>query len=202
MARFAVRQPLRYAYSAIAEPSSWATLPKLNASLPALPKRFGPIWSVPMHGAIVSLPALSDSWTTGVAKSTSHVVKTMCAPWPSRLAAHDLALAGLLLFVSQVTSLNGRPRTPPLALIWPMRIFAAASAGLSNGAMFPLLSNAQPITIGDAAFVAEPPSPVPATATTSADIASSAPRAPHRFLAVILASLWIPGLMPNSLPSP
>ena len=58
MARLAVRQPFRYAYSAIAEPSSWATLPKLNASLPALPKRFGPIWSVPMHGAIVSLPGL------------------------------------------------------------------------------------------------------------------------------------------------
>ena len=34
-----------------------------------------------------------------------------------------------------------------------MRTFAAASAGPSNGAMFPLLSNAQPITIGDAAFV-------------------------------------------------
>ena len=62
MARFAVRQPFRYAYSAIAEPSSWATLPKLNASLPFAPKRFGPIWSVPMHGAIVSLPRLIDSW--------------------------------------------------------------------------------------------------------------------------------------------
>ena len=92
-------------------------------------------------------------------------MKMMCAPLPSRLAAHDFALAGLLLFVSQVSILSGRPLTPPLALIWPMRIFAAASAGLSNGAMFPLLSNAQPITIGDAAFVAEPPSPVPATAT-------------------------------------
>jgi hypothetical protein len=124
------------------------------------------------------------------------------APLPSRLAAHDFALAGLLLLVSQVSILNGRPRTPPLALIWPIRTFAAARAGPSNGAIWPLLSNAQPITIGDAAFVAEPPMPVPAAATASADTASSAPKTPHRFRAVILASLWIPGLDPNSPPSP
>ena len=123
----------------------------------------------------------------------------MCAPFPSSCAAHDFAFAGLLLFVSQVSSFSGRPMTPPFALIWPMRTFAAASAGPSNGAMFPLLSNAQPITIGDAAFVAEPPSPVPATATASAVTASSAPKAPHRFRAVIPASLWIPG---SCLPSP
>ena len=43
--------------------------------------------------------------------------------------------------------------TPPLALIRLTRTFAAASAGPSNGAMFPLLSNAQPITIGACAFV-------------------------------------------------
>ena len=89
--------------------------------------------------------------------------------------------------------------TPPLALIWPTRTFAAASAGPSNGAMFPLLSNAQPITIGACAFVCEPPSPVPTVATTSADTASSAAKAPHRFLAVIPASLRIPG---SCLPSP
>ena len=39
----AVRQPLAHAYCAIAEPSSCATLPKLKASLPFGPKRFGPI---------------------------------------------------------------------------------------------------------------------------------------------------------------
>ena len=72
----------------------------------------------------------------------------MFAPLPSRLAAHDFAFAGLLLFVSQVSIRSGRPMTPPFALIWLTRIFAAASAGPSNGAMFPLLSNAQPITIG------------------------------------------------------
>src|SRR5688572_24440052 len=134
-----------------------------------------------MHGATVSLPRLIDSVTTGVAKSTSQVTNMTCAPLPSRLAAQDFAFAGLLLFVSHVSILSGRPTTPPLALIWATRIFAAASAGPSNGAMFPLLSNAQPITIGAAAFVVEPPRLVPATPTTSADTASSAPKAPHRF---------------------
>ena len=35
-------------------PSAWAGLPKVNASLPAEPKRDGPISSVPMHGETVS----------------------------------------------------------------------------------------------------------------------------------------------------
>src|SRR5674476_434877 len=38
----AVRQPLFQANWAIADPSSWATLPKLKATLPSGPKRFGP----------------------------------------------------------------------------------------------------------------------------------------------------------------
>ena len=75
-----MRQPRPHAYCAIAEPSSCATLPKLNASLPFAPKRFGPIWSVPMHGATASTPRLIASCTTGAAKSTSHVVKMMFAP--------------------------------------------------------------------------------------------------------------------------
>ena len=168
-------------------------MPKLKASLPAEPNRFGPIWSVPMHVDRVSLPRLIDSCTTGVARSTSQVVKMTFAPFPSRLAAHDFALAALLLFVSQVSILSGRPLTPPFAFTWLTRILAAASAGLSNGAMFPLLSNAQPITIGACAFVFDAPTPAPTAATASASTASSAPKAPHRFPAVILASLWIPG---------
>jgi hypothetical protein len=147
--RFAVLQPRRYEYSAIAEPSSWATLPKLNASRPLAPNRFGPIWSVPMHGAIVSSPRLIDSCTTGVAKSTSQVVKMMCAPCPRSLRAHDFARVGLLRWVSQVMMRSGRPRTPPLALIWRTRTFAAASAGPSKGAISPFVSCAHPITIAD-----------------------------------------------------
>ena len=63
----ALRQPFFHANSAIAEPSSCATLPKLKASLPFAPKRFGPIWSVPMHGATARTPRLIVSCTTGAA---------------------------------------------------------------------------------------------------------------------------------------
>ncbi len=114
VASAAVLQPLAQAYCAIAEPSSWATLPNENASWPFGPKRFGPIWSVPMHGATVSLPALIAFWTTGAAKSTSQVVKMTSAPWPISFAAHAFAIAGLLPCVSQVMILSGRPLTPPL----------------------------------------------------------------------------------------
>ena len=43
MAVDAVFHPCFHASSAIADPSSCATLPKLKASLPFAPKRFGPI---------------------------------------------------------------------------------------------------------------------------------------------------------------
>ena len=60
-------QPRLIAYSAIAEPSSCAALPNEKASLPAEPKRVGPIWSVPVHGATVSSFAFRNSCTAGVA---------------------------------------------------------------------------------------------------------------------------------------
>ena len=139
----------------MAEPSSCATFPKLNASFPFAPNRFGPIWSVPMHGATARTPRLIASWTTGVAKSTSHVVKMMFAPAPSRLAAQALAFAGSLFWVSQVLIWSCRPpKAPPLALICATRIFAAARAGSSKGAIWPFWSNAQPITIGFTAVAA------------------------------------------------
>jgi hypothetical protein len=98
----AERQPRLYAYSAIAEPSSCATFPKLKASLPFAPNRFGPIWSVPMQGAIVSRPLLIPSCTTGAARSTSQVVKMMFAPPLISLSAHAFETAGLSPCVSQV----------------------------------------------------------------------------------------------------
>ena len=116
VASAALRQPFAHAYSAIAEPSSWATLPNVNARRPFGPKRFGPIWSVPMHGATASTPRLIASWTTGAARSTSQVVKMMSAPWPRSFAAHAFAIAGLLPWVSHVMIFIGRPRTPPAAL--------------------------------------------------------------------------------------
>jgi hypothetical protein len=120
----------------MAEPSSCATFPKLNASLPSVPKRFGPIWSVPMQVETASLPRLIASCTTGVAKSTSQVVKMMFAPPSSSSSAHDFALVGLLFCVSQVLIWNV---TVPflIPLMCAASIFAAARAGLSKGAIWP-----------------------------------------------------------------
>jgi hypothetical protein len=140
VASAAVRQPLLHAYCAIAEPSSWATFPKLKASLPFAPKRFGPIWSVPMQEATVRTPRLIAAWTTGAASSTSQVVKMTFAFCPSRRSAHAFATSALFCCVSQVRSRIGWPLTPPFALSWVTRSFAAARAGLSNGAIAPLLS--------------------------------------------------------------
>ena len=139
VASAASRQPRRHAYSAIAEPSSCATFPNENASRPLAPKRFGPIWSVPMHGATVSFPALIDSCTTGAARSTSQVVIITSAPWPSSLAAQAFAVAGLLPCVLQVMS---RMLTPAPLFTWRIRSRAVASAGPSKGAMAPVESYA------------------------------------------------------------
>ena len=129
-----------YAHSPIAAPSSWATLPKLNASAPFDPKRFGPIWSVPMHGATASMPWLMNSCVAGAANSTSQVTMPIAAPLPMRFAAQAFDLAGFEFWVSQVMILSGLPPTPPLALIFEISSLAAASAGPSNGAMFPFRS--------------------------------------------------------------
>src|SRR5882757_8265184 len=72
----------------------------------------------------------------------------MSTLWPTSFAPHDFATSALLPCVSQVTILSGRPLTPPFALIFATSTLAAASAGWSNGAMLPVLSSAQPITIG------------------------------------------------------
>src|SRR3954453_15415709 len=145
-----------------------------------------------MHGAIVSLPALIAFWTTGAAKSTSHVVKMMSTPWPSSFAAQADAMAGLLPCVSHVTIFSGRPLTPPRPLTWPTRTFAAARAGLSNGGIAPFESNAQPTTIGLAAADA-----VAATTTASTAIAASGRNNAASFLLVITPSwvcvtVWVP----------
>ena len=78
-----------------------------------MPKRFGPIWSVPMQGATASTPRLIVSCTTGAAKSTSQVVNMTSAPCPSSFAAHAFATAGLLPCVSQVLIWSLRPAMPP-----------------------------------------------------------------------------------------
>src|ERR671937_2968687 len=192
VASAAFRHPLLHAYCAIAEPSSCATLPKLNASLPLDPKRFGPIWSVPMHGATASTPRLIASCTTGAASSTSHVVMITFAPPSSRRMAHDFATSGLFPCVSHVCSWILRRRTPPLAFSCAIRSFAAARAGLSNGAIAPVLSNAQPITIGfgaearSCADVAAIAVPIVVSATTAAATTVHLPRALMLLLPVVV----------------
>src|SRR3954449_2465747 len=129
-----------------------------------------------MQGAIASTPLLMASCTTGVARSTSQVVKMTFAPWPSRLSAHAFALAGLLFCVSQVMILSC---TPPRALTCLTRTCAAARAGSSKGDIWPLLSYAQPITTDLPAADAEP---VTVAARTSAvSMTRSAASAPFLF---------------------
>ena len=121
-----------------------------------------------MHGATASTPRLIASWTTGAARSTSQVVKMTFAPPPSSLSAHAFAIAGLLPCVSHVRIWSWRPPTPPFALTSLTRSCAAASAGLSNGAIAPLLSNAQPMTIGVADVDVVRAAAVAASTTTDA----------------------------------
>jgi hypothetical protein len=107
---------------------------------------------------------------------------------PRSVLAQDFARAGLLFCVSQVSILNGRPPTPPLALSLRMWIFAAASAGPSNGAISPLLSNAQPITIAGL-VAAEVSLLAPASAAIAAAVPRTAAAATHRRFCISLTPL-------------
>jgi hypothetical protein len=122
-------------------------------------------------------------------------VKTICAFCPSSCRAHDLARGALLPCVSQVTIFSGRPLTPPFALICFTRICAAASAGPSNGAIDPLVSNAQPMVIGVACGAAPTFAATARLANTASAAASTAtllvllmhpPRLP-----VTLTGVWL-----------
>jgi hypothetical protein len=174
VASAARRQPRFHAYCAIADPSSCATLPKLNARRPFVPNRFGPIWSVPMQDATARWFRSIASRTTGAARSTSHVVKITFAFCPSNRSAHALATSALLPCVSHVSSWIFRPRTPPFRFSAAISSFAAASAGLSNGAMLPELSYAQPITIGFFAWTWCVPAVAAIAPTNSATARSAA----------------------------
>ena len=197
VARLAFRHPLLHANSAIADPSSCATFPNENASRPLAPKRFGPIWSVPMHGATARTPRLIVSCTTGAAKSTSHVVKMTSAPCESSFAAQARAIAGLLPCVLHVAMRSFRPLAPPRAFTCFTRIWAAARAGPSNGAMAPFPSYAHPITIGSFGAAGADAAVNATTAVTVARTAASAPV----FLLVITppgAWVWTPSTIPLS----
>src|SRR5438105_4344065 len=167
-----------YAYSAIAAPSSCATLPRLDARLPfAAPNRFGPIWSVPMHGATVSRPLFRNVSAAGAAKSTSQVTQPITAPFDIRLDAHDVDTPGFEFFVSHVSIFSGRPLTPPAAFIFLISSCAAVSAGSLNGDIWPLSSIAAPMMIGAPAF-GLPAAVVAPTATTAATTTAAATLCP------------------------
>src|SRR6478609_10288073 len=139
-----------------------------------------------MHGATASTPRLIVSCTTGAAKSTSHVVNITFAPPLSSLTAHALAIAALLPCVSHVLICSLRPLTPPFAFSALTCNCAAASAGLSNGAIAPLLSYAQPITIGAAAGDEVRAAAVVASATTA--IRTPARMSPIRVLGLFICA--------------
>src|SRR5690348_2945218 len=114
------------------------------------------------------------------------------APWLISWSAHALAADVLLPCVSQVLITSLRPFTPFL-LTFFTSIFAAASAGPSNGAMAPVLSCAQPMMIGFLAAV-ECVRAAAAAAKTSAPAATitSAQRAPLLTLMVLLSGHRLP----------
>ena len=146
-----------------------------------------------MHGATVSRWLLiADSWMTGPARFTSHVVKMIFAPWLISWSAHALEAAESSLCVSQVLITILRPHTPFL-LIFFSSSCAAASAGPSNGAIGPVLSCAQPMTIGPfaAVYVSEPPQPRRRPAPAAATI-TSAQRAPLLTLMFLLSGPRLP----------
>ncbi len=141
MTTIAVRQPREYAYSASAEPSSWAVPPIVKASFPLAPKRCGPIWSVVTHGAIVRIPWLMNSCVAAAPYSTSQVSIAILAPCWISWAAHDFCFFSWWL-QTLITKLG-----PPAAASFFASICAPASAGESNGFMLLVRSTAAPITI-------------------------------------------------------
>src|SRR5580765_6443530 len=104
------------------------------------------------------------------------------APCDRSFTAQALAIAGLLPCVLHVRSFTF---VAPVLLIVAMCDFAVASAGPSNGAMFPMPSYAQPIV---SVFCGAAAPPV-ATATATAAAAATASAALHTFLISLLLSL-------------
>src|SRR4029078_5629018 len=100
-----------------------------------------------MHGAIVSIFFARNCWIAAVAKSTSQVTMPIVAPFETTLLKQDFETSGFEFCVSQATILSGAPFTPPAALILAASSFAAVSAGLSNGAIWPLMSAAKSVDI-------------------------------------------------------
>src|SRR6476659_7208949 len=141
-----------------------------------------------MHGAIVSILLARNCWIAAVAKSTSQVTMPITAPFDTTLLTQDLETSGFEFCVSQATILSFAPFTPPAALILATSSFAAVSAGLSNGAIWPLRSAAKPMTIGFLADLAPDAVVTPTMARTTATTSASPPTAPQLLLLLMLHS--------------
>src|SRR4051794_20919718 len=113
----------------------------VKASLPFLPKRCGPIWSVVVQGAIVSRPLLRNSCVAAAPYSTSQVSIAIFAPCWMSCAAHDFCRLSWWLQIL-IWKFG-----PPLFASFAASIWAPASAGESNGFMLLVRSTAAPITI-------------------------------------------------------
>ncbi len=140
-----------------------------------------------MQGAIVSSPLLRNSWIAAVAKSTSHVTMPTTAPFETTLSTQDLETSGFEFCVSQLMTSSFAPFTPPRPLIFFASRRAAVSAGLSNGAIWPLRSAAKPMTIGFFADFAPDAVVTPTAATVTAVTRTAA--SPHIFIPLMLPSL-------------
>ena len=111
--------------------------------------------------------------------------------------------------MSHVLITSGRPLTPPAALTCLTRSSAAARAGPSNGAIAPFESYAQPIVIGEPAFLAcvraaaVVARPIAATATrTSARRARVNPFIPSPLRARLMPQPSVPASTERSFPLP
>ena len=142
-----------------------------------------------MHGAIVSIPLARNSWIAAVAKSTSQVTIPTTAPFETTLSTQDLETSGFEFCVSQLMTSSFLPRTPPSPLIFFASSRAAVSAGLSNGAIWPLRSAAKPMTIGFFAAFAPVAAVTPTAATAMAATSPTAPTMPHLLVPLMLPSL-------------
>ena len=142
-----------------------------------------------MHGATVSIPLFRNSWIAAVAKSTSQVTMPITAPFDTTLLTQDFDTSGFEFCVSQATIRSFAPFTPPSALILATSSFAAVSAGLSNGAIWPLRSAAKPMTIGFLAVFAAGAVVTPTTVRATATMSTNPPAMPHLFLSLMSLSL-------------
>ena len=124
-----------------------------------------------------------------MAKSTSQVTMPTTAPFETTLSTQDLETSGFEFCVSQLMTSSFLPLTPPRPLIFFASRRAAVSAGLSNGAIWPLRSAAKPMTIGFFAAFAPVRRRHPDGRNGDGRDEPDAPTRPHLLVPLMLPSL-------------